>query len=81
MDTRAQLKRMMSRAAEFRGVQKEAMDAIIAGESPVVAVMPTGGGKSFLFMLSAWAEQGGTTVVVTPLIALRGDMMRGCNID
>lgn len=40
--------------------------------------MPTGGGKSLLFMLPAWAEQGGTTVVVIPLIALRGDMMRRC---
>ncbi|CAG5179568.1 uncharacterized protein ALTATR162_LOCUS9351 [Alternaria atra] len=40
--------------------------------------MPTGAGKSMLFMLPAWAEQGGTTVVVVPLIALRGDMMRRC---
>ena len=64
MDTTAQLKRMMGKTAEFRGVQKEAIQAIIAGESPVVAVMPTGGGKSLLFMLPAWAEQGGTTIVV-----------------
>jgi superfamily II DNA helicase RecQ len=41
-------------------------------------VMPTGGGKSLLFMLPAFAEQGGTTVVVVPLIALRGDMKRRC---
>jgi hypothetical protein len=78
MDTTAQLKRMMSKTAEFRGVQQEAMDAIVAGESPVVAVMPTGGGKSLWFILPAWAEQGGTTVVVIPLIALRGDMIRRC---
>jgi superfamily II DNA helicase RecQ len=80
MDTTAQLKRMMSKTAEFRGVQAEAIQAIISGESPVVAVMPTGGGKSVLFMLPAWAEQGGTTVVVIPLIALRGDMMRRCKL-
>jgi RecQ family ATP-dependent DNA helicase len=80
MDTTAQLKRMMSKTAEFRGVQEEAVRAIIEGESPVVAVMPTGGGKSLLFMLPAWAEQGGTTVVVIPLIALRGDMMRRCKL-
>jgi RecQ family ATP-dependent DNA helicase len=78
MDTAAQLQRMMGKAAEFRGVQKEAIDAIVAGKSHVVAVMPTGAGKSMLFMLPAWAEQGGTTVVVVPLIALRGDMMRRC---
>jgi superfamily II DNA helicase RecQ len=78
MDSSKQLKRMMGIEAEFRGVQREAIDAITAGESPVVAVMPTGGGKSLLFMLPAFAEQGGTTVVVVPLIALRGDMKRRC---
>jgi superfamily II DNA helicase RecQ len=59
-------------------VQKEAINAIVAGKSLVVAVMPTGAGKSLLFMLPAWAEQGSTTVVVVPLIALRGDIMRRC---
>lgn len=78
MDAASQLRRMMGGDATFRGIQKEAIQAIIAGESPVVAVMPTGAGKSLLFMLPAWAEQGGTTIVVVPLIALRGDMMRRC---
>jgi superfamily II DNA helicase RecQ len=78
MDTAVQLKRMMSKTAEFRGVQEAAMAAIVVGESLVVAVMPTGGGKSLLFMLPVWAEQSGTTVVVIPLIALRGDTMRRC---
>ena len=57
-------------------MQKEAINAIVASRSHVVAVMLTGAGKSMLFMLLAWAEQGGTIVVVVPLIALRGDMMR-----
>jgi superfamily II DNA helicase RecQ len=74
MDSSKQLKRMMGDKAEFRGVQKAAIEAIAAGESPVVAVMPTGAGKSLLFMLPAFAEQGGTTIVVVPLIALRGNM-------
>ncbi len=78
MDVEVQLKRMMGKEAAFRGIQEEAIKAIVAGESPVVAVMPTGAGKSMLFMLPAWAEQGGTTVVVVPLIALRGDMKRRC---
>jgi superfamily II DNA helicase RecQ len=41
--------------------------------------MPTGEGKSILFILPAWVEPGGTTVVVVPLIALRGDMKRCCD--
>jgi superfamily II DNA helicase RecQ len=34
MDTTAQLQQMMGKAAAFRGVQKEAIEAIIAGKSP-----------------------------------------------
>jgi superfamily II DNA helicase RecQ len=39
--------------------------------------MPTGGGKSMLFMLPAWVG-GGCTVVVVPLIALRRDLEQRC---
>lgn len=41
--------------------------------------MPTGAGKSISFMLPAWTEPGGTTVVVVPLVALRGDMKERCS--
>jgi superfamily II DNA helicase RecQ len=69
---------MIGNSAEFRGIQEAAIKAITAGESPIIAVMPIGAGKSLLFMLPAWAEQGGTTIVVMPLIALRGDMKQQC---
>jgi superfamily II DNA helicase RecQ len=78
MDTAAQLQQIMGKAAKFRGVQKEAINTIVASKSHIVAVMLTGAGKSMLFILPAWAEQGSTTVVVVPLIALRGDIMRRC---
>ena len=78
MDTVAQLRRIKGNKAAFRGSQKQAIEAIVAGKSPVVAVMPTGAGKSMLFMLPAWAEQGGTTVVVVPLISLQGHMIQQC---
>jgi superfamily II DNA helicase RecQ len=78
IDGSNQLKWMMGDSAEFRSVQEAVIEAITAGESPVVAVMPTRAGKSLLFMLPAFAEQGGTTVVVVPLIALRGGMKRRC---
>jgi superfamily II DNA helicase RecQ len=78
IDTATQLQQIIGETAQFRRLQKEAIEAIIAGESPVVAVMPTGAGKSMLFMLPAWAEQGSTTVVVVPLIALQGDIHRRC---
>ncbi|EDN04941.1 conserved hypothetical protein [Histoplasma mississippiense (nom. inval.)] len=78
-DMEAELQRMMGdKALKFRGVQAAAIRAIQDGESPVVAIMPTGGGKSMMFMLPAWVAPGGTTVVVVPLVALRGDMQRRC---
>lgn len=67
---------MMGRTElQFRGVQGPALQAIKTGVSPIVTVMPTGGGKSLLFMLPAWVA-GGLTVVVVPLIALRHDMQQ-----
>jgi superfamily II DNA helicase RecQ len=78
MDISAQLKHIIGNSTEFQGMQEEVIKAIIAGASPVIAVMPTKAGKSLLFMLLAWAEQGGTTIVVMLLIALRGDMKQRC---
>lgn len=78
MDATVQLQRMLGPTAQFRGIQEDAIHSIVAGESPVVAVMATGAGKSLLFMLPAWIEQGGTTVVVVPLVALREHMAVRC---
>ena len=54
------------------------MQAIQRGDSPIVAVMPTGAGKSVLFMLPAWVEPGGVSIVVVPLKGLREDMVHWC---
>ncbi|BCR87440.1 uncharacterized protein ACHE_40003A [Aspergillus chevalieri] len=79
MDMAAALQQMTGQAGmQFQGIQAPAMAAIQQGKSPVVAVMPTGGGKSMLFMLPAWAVPGGTTIVVVPLISLRQDMQQRC---
>lgn len=45
------------------------------GVSPILAVMPTGSGKSLSFILPASYEFSGTTVVVVPLLALQQDML------
>jgi ATP-dependent DNA helicase RecQ len=54
--------------AEFRPGQAEIVDAILDGRD-VLAVMPTGSGKSLCYQLPALIR-GGLTVVVSPLIAL-----------
>jgi len=58
---------------EFRPGQAEAAEAVLRGRD-LVAVMPTGSGKSLCFQLPALLLDG-TTVVVSPLIALMKDQV------
>ncbi len=57
----------------FRLGQERAIDNILDGRSTVV-IMPTGGGKSLIFQLSALVLDG-VTLVVSPLIALMKDQV------
>ena len=57
----------------FRPLQKQAVDAVIAGRDALV-VMPTGGGKSLCYQLPA-ACGIGLVLVVSPLIALMDDQV------
>jgi ATP-dependent DNA helicase RecQ len=59
--------------SEFRPGQLAAAGALLEGRD-LVAVMPTGAGKSLCFQLPALLLQG-TTVVVSPLIALMKDQV------
>ena len=60
--------------AALRPGQERIVAAILDG-SDVLAVMPTGAGKSLCYQLPAVAG-GGLTVVVSPLIALMRDQVR-----
>jgi ATP-dependent DNA helicase RecQ len=57
----------------FRPGQREAAEALYAGRD-VVAVMPTGAGKSLCYQLPALLLDG-VTLVVSPLIALMKDQV------
>ena len=59
--------------AGFRPGQAEIVDALLNGEN-VLAVMPTGSGKSLCYQLPALAGES-LTVVVSPLIALMRDQV------
>src|ERR1700735_330474 len=59
--------------ADFRPGQEDVLAATLAGED-VLAVMPTGSGKSLLFQLPG-IVRGGLTLVVSPLIALMRDQV------
>lgn len=58
---------------DFRPGQAEVIGAILDG-GPVMAVMPTGSGKSMCYQLPA-LHDGGLTLVVSPLIALMRDQV------
>lgn len=57
----------------FRPYQREVCEAVVEGED-VLLVMPTGAGKSLCYQLPGLARQG-TTLVISPLIALMEDQV------
>jgi ATP-dependent DNA helicase RecQ len=64
---------------DFRGVQRQVVDRVLAGQS-TLAVMPTGAGKSLTYQLPATMLPG-TCVVVSPLIALMHDQLRSARAN
>ena len=64
---------------ELRDGQREAIEAVMAGRN-VLAVMPTGAGKSLCYQLPA-IVRGGLTVVVSPLVALMRDQVAALRLN
>ena len=59
----------------LRPLQEQAIHAALTNRDSLV-VLPTGGGKSLCYQAPA-VVKGGTTVVVSPLIALMKDQVDG----
>lgn len=65
--------------SELRDGQREAIEAVMDGRN-VLAVMPTGAGKSLCYQLPA-IVRGGLTVVVSPLVALMRDQVAALRLN
>src|SRR4051812_1484148 len=66
----------------FRPGQQEVISSVVSGRD-TVAIMPTGAGKSLCYQLPA-LHLPGTTIVVSPLIALmkdQADKLRGLGVS
>lgn len=81
--TEDELKRAIQKALQREEVsfrskqQEEAMRAVIANETPLVVILPTGGGKSLLFLAPACLERdAGMTIVVVPYRQLTNEFMK-----
>ena len=58
----------------FRPGQREAVETLMTG-GRLLLVAPTGGGKSLAYQLPA-VSLGGTTLVISPLVALMNDQVQ-----
>lgn len=61
----------------FRPLQENIIDAALEGRD-VLAILPTGGGKSVCFQVPALMREG-IAIVITPLIALMKDQVQNLN--
>ncbi|KAI5455850.1 P-loop containing nucleoside triphosphate hydrolase protein [Mariannaea sp. PMI_226] len=65
--------------AQFRTPQQEeAVRLAAAKETPLVAILPTGGGKSLVFMVPAMLSGSGVTIVVAPYAELKRQLVTRC---
>ena len=59
-------------------VQRQAVEAVIAGVTPLTVIMPTAGGKSACIWLPTLVDEGKSTIVVVPMTQLAKDVVTRC---
>ena len=59
--------------------QRRGVEAVLNRQKDVLVILPTGGGKTLVYLLPTLLEKGRTTVVVIPMIAVMQDLIDRCN--
>lgn len=78
-DLDGQLRSMLGKPdAHLQTKQRIALDMVVQGRSPILQVLRTGGGKSITFLLPAFSQPKGATIVIVPFIALQEDIAARC---
>jgi ATP-dependent DNA helicase RecQ len=77
MNTKQKLLKDIFGHDHFRSFQEEVVDTIL-NKKDVLTILPTGGGKSLCYQLPTLLMEG-TTVVISPLIALMQDQIKALN--
>lgn len=73
------LKQLLGLHADFKSdSQRDAIRLIVRSLPEAIIVMPTGSGKTLLYILPSLLPNAQVTVVVIPLVALRHDLLRRC---
>lgn len=76
MDAKAVLKKYWN-YDNFRELQEEIIESVLVGND-TLALLPTGGGKSICYQVPG-IMLGGTSLVISPLIALMQDQVQSLN--
>lgn len=74
METSEQILQKYFGFENFRGLQKQIIERLTVEHKHVLAIMPTGSGKSLCYQIPALMFKGGT-LVISPLIALMQDQV------
>ncbi|KAF2178764.1 hypothetical protein K469DRAFT_802648 [Zopfia rhizophila CBS 207.26] len=56
--------------------QEQAMHAIIASQTPLIVMLPTGEGKSLLFIVPAYLDNTRATIIIVLYQALINNLVR-----
>src|SRR5579862_5326814 len=73
-----ELKQMLGDEAEFCGLQKLALKAIMSNKSPILVIIGIRAGKSLLFQLPARSQKSRTIVVIVLLKSLERSLHDRC---